>query len=253
MDLQLHGRPALVLGASRGLGRAVALGLAQAGASVTAVARTKEDLSTLLTELEAAGGSAHRTVVSNLLDDGAPRNVANDLLKTGPVPEIIVYNIGGSLRITDPLASAADYQRVWQLNVGIAIECNAVFIPELQKLGRGRIVHISSAAAETCKGYCPYSSAKAALNGYVRGLAKQFAKDDIVISAVAPGALFERGRFLTESQLRNDESWQEYCRNQLPIGRVAAPEEIVPFILLLSSPLAAYACGSVLGVDGAST
>lgn len=250
MDLMLRGRRALVTGASRGLGRAIALALAREGCAVAAVARPSEALDALVAELPDVG-RAHVAIPTDLMQDDAPDAVVRGL-EPGTALDVIVHNFGGSLRVTDPLASEGDYARVWRANVGVAIGINARTLPGMRARGFGRVVHVSSVSATNHSGYVPYVAAKAALNGYVAALGRELAGTGVVVSAMGPGPIAVPGRYLTELQRQGGDRWDEYCRNHLASGRLAQPEDLVPFLMLLCSPLASYAAGTVVDVGGGS-
>jgi len=228
----------MVLGASRGLGLAVARELAQEGVDVALVARSAEPLQQ----------SGFRHVVCDLMEP----NQAPAILEQLGWPDIVVHNLGGSLRIADPLASEQDFARVWRLNLGVAVEFNRLIVPAMEKAGWGRIVHVSSVSAMNHTGYTPYVAAKAAVNAYVASVARALAPRNIVVSAVCPGPLFEQGRYLANLQTENGPPWKEYTSHHLPIGRLADPAEIAPFIALLCSERATFATGSIINVDGGS-
>ncbi len=251
MDLQIKGRRAVVTGASKGLGRTLALELAREGCLVAAVARSAELLETLRRELEACG-PGHAVFPCDLMAEGAATALARSLIDSWGAPEIVVHNLGGSLGVTAPLADGADYGKVWQLNVGIPVELNKAFIPLMEQRGFGRVVHISSVSADNYSGYSAYVAAKVGLNGYVKTLARATAKSGVIVSAVEPGPLFAEGRYLAKLQTEKSPKWDEFCEHHLSIGRLAQPTEIAPFVLLLASPLASYAAGTIVNVDGGS-
>jgi 3-oxoacyl-[acyl-carrier protein] reductase len=251
MDLRLAGKRALITGASRGLGRAVTLRLADEGCDVFAVARASDALEELGRSLEATRG-VHSIHACDLMAPGAPEALITERIGQDERIDIIIHNLGGSLRVTDPLAPAEDYARVWRLNVGVPIALNALLLPRMLERGFGRAVHVSSISASNHTGHVAYVSAKAALNGYVAALGRSLAAHDVVINAIEPGPIAMPGRYLTQLQERGGPAWDEYQRNHLPIGRLATPDDLAPFVALLCSPLASYATGAVINVDGGS-
>lgn len=249
MDLGISGKLALVTGAGRGIGRAVVKELDREGVTVIAVSRSPNPLESLYNEIS-MNNCRHGTICVDLMSDGAASNLALSVVNDIGVPDIVVHNVGGSLGVTDPLAQRQEWQKVWQFNLGIAIEINAVFIPLMIEKKWGRIVHVSSSAASTLQGYPTYVSAKAALNAYVKTVGRAVAKENIVISAVMPGPIFAEDRYFGRLQKEDPAAWTEYVRHHLPIGRLGQPEEVSHLVVFLCSTLGSFAVGSVVSVDG---
>jgi NAD(P)-dependent dehydrogenase (short-subunit alcohol dehydrogenase family) len=169
MDLGIKGRRALVTGGGRGLGRSIASMLAAEGAHVAVVSRTAQDVESLVEEMggEAAG---HFGVAMDLNPDDGPRTLLDHLANDfGPV-DIVVHNMGGTLDISDPYCSIADWRRIWRHNIEVALELNLELLPAMSERGWGRAVHISSIAGMENQGPVPYGAIKAALTAYTRSL-----------------------------------------------------------------------------------
>lgn len=239
MNLGLAGKLALVTGASQGIGRAIALTLMHEGAFVVAVARSKPSGLTV----PWSGDGGH--VIHATLDLTAPDTVAAmaTLLATSAVspPDIIVHNLGGSLSGSD------DYEAVWRFNVGIAKELNDVFVPQMQARSWGRVVHLSTLSTKTHNGYPAYVAAKCALEGYVKTLARSVAKDGVVVTAVAPGAIYTEGRHfakLSEPELAT------YYDRHLPTRRLGTAQDVASVVAFLCSEQAGFMAGAIVPVDG---
>lgn len=222
MNLGISGRSALVVGASRGIGLEIAQELKAEGCVVTSWSRTQG---------------------VDLMPEGAPQKHC----KTISPPDIIVHVLGGSQGITQTLSPSSDWAKVWRLNLGIAIDINNAFIPAMRVSGWGRIIHISSNAPRLVIGYCPYTSAKAALDGYVRSVSKEFSRDGVIMSAVAPGIVHTPGRYYASLDSREQE---EYFNKYIPIHRFGRAEEVAKVVAFLASEHAAYMAGSIVGIDG---
>lgn len=249
MELELAGRRALVTGASRGLGRTVALKLAKAGASVAAVARSQQSLNSLLAEM---GGPAagHYCLAVDLMESGAPTDLARRISANfGPV-ELAVHNLGGTLGIRSPFATADEWQRVWRFNLGIAAEFNAVLVPTMQELRQGRIVHVSSIAAVRGPASVPYAAVKAALNSYVARLGQIVAPDGVIISAVMPGPLLTGAGHWDTVTHENPQRAQAFIAQFLPLGRFGTAPEVADLVLFLCTKTATLFAGAVIAVDG---
>ena len=255
MDLGIKGRRVLITGASQGIGRAIALEFAKEGCKVAVIARREEKLRELIEEI---GGKekGHAFLAAGLMKKAEPARAVKELAKGGNF-DIAVHNLGGTLGIKDPLAPVEDWNKVWQLNVGIAIEMNALLIPPMRAQRWGRIIHISSNSAEFLRGSPAYGAAKAYLNAYTRVLGRAVAKDGIVASALMPGAISSKGQDLGEESGLNLKAMEaflknreEFLRHQQAIGRLGTPEEIAPFAVFMASKHVTFAQASIIPVDG---
>ncbi len=222
MNLGIEGRIALVVGSSRSIGLEVCRELRSEGCKVI---------------------TASRTEGVDLMPLGAPEAFCASI----EPPDIIIHAIGGSQGLTDTLGSSQDWATVWRLNLGIAHDINRYFIPMMQRNGWGRIVHISSNAPKIGMGYCPFVSAKAALDGYVKAVSKEFSKDGIIISAVAPGIIHTPGRYFASLDSKQAE---DYFNKYIPIQRFGRAEEVAKAISFLASEHASYMAGSIVNIDG---
>ena len=151
MNLGLSGKTAVVTGAGRGLGEDICRRLAGEGARVFALSRTQSDLEKLVTDM---GGEAdgHRFAAVDLAAEDGPAQAIAAVEAAGVTPDILVNNVGGNLGYTDPLGPVDEWRRVMRLNVEIAIELNAAFIPPMRAKKWGRVVHVSSIVALDSQG-----------------------------------------------------------------------------------------------------
>lgn len=224
MNLGISARSALVVGGSRGIGLEIVRELRAEGCKVISWSRSEG---------------------VDLMPEGAPERFC-EILK-GSTPDIIVHVLGGSQGLTGTLLPSSAWAKVWRLNLGIAHDINRVFIPMMQRNKWGRIIHISSNATRVGTGYCPYTSAKAALEGYVRAVSREFSKDGVIITAVAPGIVHTPGRYWASLDSREQEA---YFNKYIPIGRFGRAEEIAKAVVFLASEHAAYLAGSIVSIDG---
>lgn len=239
----------MVTGASRGIGLAIAKRLAAEGARVALAARDARSLSSALA---AIGGKSkgHAALALDLAKDSGPRTLCSRLAQGFGTPSIVVHNAGGALGIRDPLCSVADWRRIFRLNLEVAVEINNRLIPGMKIAGWGRIVHISSVSGAENLGPAPYCSAKAALNAYTKSFGRIFAADGIVITAVAPGAVWAPGGPWDKASAERPEQVKKYLQEQTPMHRFAEPDEIAAMTAFLCSPLASQCAGAVVPVDG---
>lgn len=250
VDLGIKNKIALVTGASKGIGRGIAVGLANEGAKMLLVARSAVELESLRQEIS-INGADHHCFVIDLMSANGPASLIAEINEKGLNPEIIVHNLGGSLGISNIFASTEDWQRVWRLNVGIGHELNCEFVPAMIKNNWGRIVHLSTLSTTTYSGNAPYVSAKCALDGYIKTLSRQVAKHNVIVSAVAPGAIYTEGRYFAKLRNEDPAMLQKYLDENLPIGRLGEPQDIAPAVALLCSEQASFMAGSIVAIDGA--
>lgn len=256
MDLGIRGKRVLVTGASQGIGRAVALALAEEGCRVAVIARREKELRSLVDEMggEAAG---HTWRTADLMEQGVAVDVAGSLIASGGAFDGVVHGLGGGLGVKDFLASSEQWARVWQLNVGIAIDINGVVVPFMKKKKWGRVIHISSFGGSNLRGAAPYVAAKGYLNMYTKLAGSALAQDGIVVSAVMPGAVRIPGGHwdeLAEANVKDPEGFlkkkMDFFRHYQPIGRFGTAEEVACFVLFLISEQASFASGSIVPVSG---
>lgn len=249
MNLGIKNRLALVTGAGRGIGRAIAQCLAREGVRIAAVSRTKSDLESLINII---GGTeqGHLGVMLDLTLENAPTELCMILAEKFGEPSIVVHNLGGTLDIRDPFCSIADWRRVYRLNFEVAVELNILLIPSMQKKQWGRVVHISSISAMENHGPVTYCAIKAALTAYTRSLGGVVAPDGVVVSAVLPGAVFTKGGYWDYTSINNPEHVRRYLSERQRIGRFGKPEEIGNMIAFLCSDLASFNTGSIIPIDG---
>jgi len=248
MNLGLNNRRALVTGAGRGLGRAIAQALAGEGVKVACVSRTEADLVDLV---QSIGGveHGHIGICMDLMPEAAPATLLSRLKNFGQL-DIVVHNAGGTLDISNPFCTIEDWRKVYRFNFEIAVELNGLILPEMQKRKWGRVCHISSISAMENHGPVPYCSMKAALTAYTRSMGGVVAPDGVVISTILPGAVFTEGGYWDKTSKERPEHVNKYLTERQRIGRFGRPEEIGNFVAYLCSELASFNTGSIVPVDG---
>lgn len=249
MNLGIENRIALVTGASKNIGRAIALALAKEGARVVIVGRSRANLDEVGSELPGTSGK-HLAIALDLQLPASPIRLKELMHGDFENPEIIVHNLGGSLGVTDAFSSVTEWAKVWHFNVGVAHELNRLFIPEMITKKWGRILHLSTLSTQTHDGYPAYTSAKCALDGYVKSMSRQVSKHNVILNALAPGLIDLEGRYFARMQKENPDLVQEYFDNHLPIRRMGSAQEMAIIAAFLCSEHAAFMSGSIVRADG---
>ena len=249
MNLGLKGKQVLVVGIGKGIGKAISIAYANEGAKIVALSRNEN----LLREtINIIGGEkkGHAYRVVELMETGTPSNIAKQLITDYDDFDIVIHNIGGPMDIRDTLASVDEWNKVWKLNIGIAIEMNRILIPPMINKKYGRIIHISSISSRILRGSPQYCCAKAYVNAYVTTAGRELADKGIIMSAILPGAIeFENG-FWAETKKTNKEKYYGFLKEHQAINRMGSPEEIANFALFLGSEKASFAAGALIPVDG---
>jgi 3-oxoacyl-[acyl-carrier protein] reductase len=235
---------ALVTGASRGIGKAIALALAQAGARVVGTSTTAEGAQGL-TELFTSRGLKGRGAV---LDDGDPASIEALLAQldgAGEMPTILVNNAAITRDMLLLRMKPEDWDAVMTTNLTSVFRLSKGCLRRMMKERRGRIVNITSIVAITGNpGQANYSAAKAGLLGFTKSLAREVASRNITVNAVAPGFIdTDMTRALTEEQRGG-------LLSQIPMARLGGAEDIAAAVLFLVSPGASYITGETLHVNG---
>ena len=249
MKLDLGGKHVLVTGASQGIGRALALGFAAEGAFVSVAARRAERLAAVVAEMGGDKAGHGFSALDLMAPDGPARFVDESIRRRGPI-SIVVHNLGGTMGVADNLPSAEEAARVWRFNAGIALDINRLVVPDMTERKWGRLIHLSSDSAVTARGRTAYGAAKAYLNAYVRSMGRELARNNVIASAVMPGAIDTPDGVWRQRMAEDPSAVGTYLRFYQPIGRLGAMSEIVPFVLLLASDHGGFAAGTVLPITG---
>lgn len=247
LSVDLTGQTALVTGASQGLGRAIAVGLAKAGASVACVARNVEKLQATVAEITAAGGTAAAFACDVTNGESVQKTIDDVLAKWGKL-HILVNNAGITRDTLIPRMQDEQWDEVINTNLrGAFLFTRAVTRPMMQAR-YGRIVNIASVSGLMGNpGQANYSASKAGLIGMTRSVARELATRKVTVNAVAPGFIE------TDMTAALGEKIIEEVVNRVPVRRLGHPEEIVGAVLYLASGAASYVTGQVLTVDGGLT
>lgn len=251
MELGLSGQRALVVGASKGIGREIALTLAREGAALTTVARSESLLRTLDQDLRGLNQYEHRYHVADVMQSD-PAGVAEQLLLSSGPFDIIVHNVGGSLTSRDPLGKIEEWHHAWMFNAGSAIAMNSVLLPGMIAKRYGRVVHVSSISAVMLRGNPLYASAKAFLNAYVTTVGRALASTGVVMTAVMPGAVSFPGSYWDTYQKTDPARCQDFLSHHQAAMRFGETREIADVVAFLASKRAGFMQAALVPVDGAN-
>ena len=240
----LKDKVVIVTGASRGIGRSLALNMAAQGAKLVLSARSAEALAQLVTEIQAAGGAAVAVA-----GDVSSATAANELVDAGMQAfgriDVLVNNAGITrdallLRMKDE-----DWDDVLNINLKGAFLCTRAAAKVMSKQRYGRIINISSVVGEMGNpGQANYCASKAGLLGLTKSVARELARRNVTVNAITPGFI------VTDMTEALPEKAREELAAQIPLGRLGSADDIAHAVIFLASDQAGYITGQTLGVNG---
>jgi NAD(P)-dependent dehydrogenase (short-subunit alcohol dehydrogenase family) len=250
---RVQGQVAVVTGAAKGLGRAIAQRLAEEGARVCLGDIDAAELARTADGITASGGEV-TTAVGDVTDEGPAATLIAAAVERFGRLDILVNNVGGNRTAKIWDLKVEDWDFVLRLNLRSTFLCTRAAVPHMMRQKSGRIVCISSGAREGTpwtayyQGGSAYSAAKAGIHGFVRDVALELAEHGINVNAVAPGPIdTER----TGPNLKHLNDTVEYSPNRMtPLGRLGLPVEIANAVLFLASPEASYITDHTLPATG---
>jgi len=246
----LHGRHALVTGGGRGIGRAIAASLSQAGAAVTVLGRQEGPLKDAV-----SAGAAKAYAIADVTDERAVAAAIQEASARAPI-DILVANAGSAVSMPFLKGSSQQFRDMFELNVMGVVHATRAVLGDMVKRGFGRIVVNSSVAG--LKGYAyvtAYCAAKHAAVGFVRALAQETVKNGVTVNAVCPGytdtdLVGSAIDFVTSKTGRSQDAALADMLRDKPIGRLITPDEVASAVLYLCSPGASAITGTTLTVAG---
>jgi len=244
MDLQLNGKTALVTGASMGIGRAIAKGLAAEGVKICIAARRKPLLEALAKEIVATGGVRPGIVEIDMMEPGAPEKLARAAQQALGSVDILVNSAGGSKPALPIDAPEALWDESMTLNFTRIRQLTHALLPGMIGKKWGRVINISGKSEP--ERMIAAHPAKAAIHAWSKGLSREVGKHGITVNCIPPGRIMsEQIRRKYSPEFRAKQSAEE-----IPVGRYGEPEELAALAVFLASPIACYITGAVLPVDG---
>ena len=244
MNLQLNDKTALVTGASMGIGRAIAKGLAAEGVKIAIAARRRNLLDALGDEIVASGGTCPVMIEIDVMPDGAPEVLAHAARKALGHVDILVNSAGGSQPPIGVDAPEEAWNHAMTLNFIRVRQLTHAVLPDMIERRWGRVVNITGKSEPDR--LIAATPAKAAVHAWSKGLSREVGKHGITVNCIPPG------RIMSEQILRNypPEFRKKQSEEEIPVGEYGQPADIANLVCFLVSPLARYITGAVIPVDG---
>ncbi len=251
MDLGLSGKVAVVTGASRGIGKAIAFALGHEGAKLVICARGQQALLEAEEQLLAAGVEV-TALQQDILDVAAGETLVSAAKSAFGRLDILVGSAGGNRRKPFEETSDEDWDDIIEINVMSHLRCARAAIPELRGSGGGSILFISSIFGREGggKGLAIYNTTKSAIISAAKIMAMELAADGIRVNTVAPGSIRFPGGSWDRRVREHPEAMQEFVENNIPLGRFGTAEEVADVVAFLSSDRASLITGACINVDG---
>jgi len=262
MELGLKDRVALITGGSKGIGKAIAKGLATEGVKVAIIARGQEALNETKQEIEQSGGTLLPLTADMTSDEDVTQAVSTVVDKFGQL-DILVNNAGitpGFFDFED--IDVDDWKNIFDINVFGMVRVTKAVLPHLKKSKAGRIINIGSESGEQPDGFMPdYNATKAAIINMTKSWSKAFAKDGLLVNTVSPAFILTpllnqtMQQDAEEKGIQKDDAIQQFLKENRPhieLKRPGKPEEVASAVVYLASDQASFINGENLRVDGGS-
>lgn len=256
MELGLKGKVVLVTGASRGIGRAIALAFAGEGCRLALASRTPEALAAVVEEVKTLGAEGHHWV-TDVADAAQVETLVENVWRAWGEIDVLVNNVGEGYPKAFEAVSDEEWERIVNVNLFSAIRMSRAVLPHMKEQGSGQIVNIGALSGRVPRlGQIASNVAKAGLINFTESLAAEVARHGIRVNAVCPAAILtERWQkkitqHAKERGLPPEQAMTELAGRGIPLGRFGLPEEVASAVVFLASERAGFITGVSIFVDG---
>ena len=253
MNLKINDKRFVVIGASKGIGKAIAYRLLKEGAKVAITARGKKELKKTTDKMVSQFGSERiLQFCSDCTSKIELSKVKDKIVEVWNGVDAVVANLGDGRSVPEPIPNYDQWEKTWKINFESALLASRVFLPLLEK-SKGCLLFTSSiAGVEAIGAPVDYSTAKSALNAFAKNLSRKVAPD-VRVNVIAPGNIYFPGSSWDEKLSKDSKSVKNILKNIVPMQRFGTPEELADSVAFLCSDRAAFITGTILRVDGGQT
>ena len=243
---KLDGKVAIVTGGSRGFGKAIALGLAAAGADVVVASRTQADLDVVAQEIEGMGRRS-LAVATDMLDRASIENLAEKTIEKFGKIDILINNAGQGMTMPFLNLTEEQWDQILNVNLKGYFLCSQIIGKHMFKAKYGRVINISSAMGDFPLPYmAPYAASKGGINAMTKSLAQEWAMRGVTVNAISP-SYFETD---ITKDAQEDEASTKLIMSKTPLNRWGKVDELVGLVIYLASDCSSFMTGAIVPLDG---
>lgn len=247
LDKEFIGKKIIVTGASRGLGAAICKTLANKGAELVMMSRSKDEMENLKNSLK--NSNKHLIIKVDLLKNEKIKPAIFEAINFLKKIDIVIHAAGGGFGLKKPLIENKDLNLIFQANLGAVAEINRLIILKKKKKDLIKLIHVGSIASSEAVGSVGYNVAKSALSAYVKSLGREMYKDKIIATGILPGGFIAPGNSMERFKNKNMRDYKKFIRERLPRKIMGNVNEIVPMLLFLCSKNSSMMGGCMVPID----
>ena len=247
LDKEFLGKRIIVTGASRGLGSMACRALAERGAKIAMLSRSKKEMDNLKSSLK--NPNKHISIKVDLLNNNQIKTAIIKAKKFLKQIDIVLHVAGGGYGLTEKLIKDKDLKTLLQINIGAAAEINRLVIKSKTTGHILKLIHIGSIASYEAVGSVGYNVAKSALAAYVRSLGRELYKNKVIVTGILPGGFIAPGNAMERLRKKNIKDYKKFIKNRLPRSLMASANEVLPMLLFLCSKHSSMMGGCLVPID----